>query len=138
MSFVLKFRRLQKDEKGQSIVELALILPIIIVILFGILEFGRIFHSYLVITHAAREGARVGAVGRPDSEIVERIREAAPLPQADTNLHITKIEPDSDARISGLPLTVEVAYDVYLVTPLFSEVLPNPVTLTARVVMRLE
>jgi Flp pilus assembly protein TadG len=132
------FHRFRKNEKGQSIVELALILPIVILILFGILEFGRVFHSYLVITHAAREGARLGAVGKPDSEITSRILEAAPLPLSDTNLHITRIEPAESARTSGLPLTVEVTYDVDLITPLFSDFLPDPITLTARAVMRLE
>lgn len=119
-------------------VELALILPIIIVILFGILEFGRVFHCYIIITHAAREGARIGAVGKTDSEIIARIRESAPLPQADTKLQVTKLEPTQSARTSGIPLTVEVTYDVDLVTPLFSDILPNPVTLRAESTMRLE
>jgi len=127
-----------KSEKGQSMVELALILPIIILILFGILEFGRIFYSYIVITNAAREGARVGAVGSPDSVIIERIREAAPLPHAESNLSITKLEPHVDSRTPGIPLTVEVSYDVYLVTPILEDILPNPITLKSRATMRLE
>lgn len=131
-------QKLRKNQQGQSMVELALILPIIIIILFGILEFGRIFHSYIIITNAAREGARVAVVGKPDSEITARIREAAPLPQADTKLHITKLEPNQTARTPGLPLTVEVTYDIDLVTPLFSDILPNPMTLTAQATMRIE
>ena len=135
---MIALRRMVKSEKGQSMVELALILPIIILILFGILEFGRIFYSYIVITNAAREGARAGAVGSPDSEIIERIREAAPLPNAETNLAITKLEPHEDSRTPGIPLTVEVAYDVYLVTPILEDILPNPITLKSRVTMRVE
>lgn len=132
------FANLRKNEKGQSMVELALILPIIIVILFGILEFGRIFHSYLVITHAAREGVRYGTVGKTDAEIIGRIREAAPLPEADTKLHVTKLEPSQSSRTSGLPLTVEITYDIALITPIFSDFLPNPVTLRAQSTMRVE
>ncbi|BCV23450.1 TadE/TadG family type IV pilus assembly protein [Gelria sp. Kuro-4] len=135
---MVKGEKLWKSQRGQSLVELALTLPVIILVLFGILEFGRISYSYIVITHAAREGARAGAVGKTDAEIVATIRETAPLPNADTNLHITKLEPSESARTSGLPLTVEVAYDVELVTPLFDKLLPNPFTLKSRVTMRIE
>jgi competence protein ComGC len=131
-------RKLFKRQKGQTLVELALVLPIIILILFGILEFGRIFHSYIVITNAAREGVRLGAVGKPDEEIISRIRETAPLYEVDTRLQVTRLEPDESARTSGLPMTVEITYDVELVTPLFSSVLPNPVTLKSKAVMRVE
>jgi Flp pilus assembly protein TadG len=134
----MRMRKLVKSQKGQSMVELALILPVIILLLFGILEFGRIFYSYIVITNAAREGARIGAVGSPNSVIIQRIREAAPLPYADTNLSITKLEPHEEARVSGLPLTVEVKYEIDLVTPIFSAILPNPVTLKSSATMRLE
>ena len=112
-------RQLAKTQRGQTLVELALVLPIIVLILFGILEFGRIFHSYIVITNAAREGVRLGAVGKPDEEIISRIREVAPLHEADTRLKVTKLEPDQSARTPGLPMTIEVTYDVELVTPLF-------------------
>ncbi|HHX22955.1 MAG: TadE/TadG family type IV pilus assembly protein [Tepidanaerobacteraceae bacterium] len=131
-------RQLAKTQRGQTLVELALVLPIIVLILFGILEFGRIFHSYIVITNAAREGVRLGAVGKPDEEIISRIREVAPLHEADTRLKVTKLEPDQSARTPGLPMTIEVTYDVELVTPLFSSVLPNPVTLRSKSVMRVE
>jgi len=132
------WHKLRKNQKGQSLLELAIALPVILLIVFGALEFGRIFHSYIIITHAAREGVRIGALGATDAEIINRIREAASLPQANTNLNITRIEPNQSARISGMPLTVEVTYDVDLVTPLFSNILPNPFTLTTQATMRLE
>ena len=62
----------------------------------------------------------------------------APLHEADTRLKVTKLEPDQSARTPGLPMTIEVTYDVELVTPLFSSVLPNPVTLRSKSVMRVE
>jgi Flp pilus assembly protein TadG len=130
--------QLKKNQRGQSIVEFALIMPLIILILFGIFEFGRIFYSYIVITNSAREGARIGATGKPDNEIIARILETAPLPEAETKLSVTKLEPSQDQRKSGLPLTVEVTYDVDLITPLFSDILPNPVVLKSQAVMRLE
>ena len=134
----MMIRKFVKTERGQTLVELALVLPIIILILFGTLEFGRIFHSYIVITNAAREGARLGALGKSDEEIISRIREVSPLYQADTRLRIIRLEPNESARNSGVPLTVEVAYDVELVTPIISSILPNPVTLKSTAVMRVE
>ena len=53
---------IKKSEKGASAVELALILPILILLIFGIVEFGIAFNNYITITHAAREGARLAAV----------------------------------------------------------------------------
>lgn len=50
-------------ERGATAIEMALILPILIMLLFGIFQFGLVFNSYLAITHAAREGARLAAVG---------------------------------------------------------------------------
>jgi Flp pilus assembly protein TadG len=48
----------QKQEKsrGQSLVEMALLLPILLVLVLGALEFGRLFYTKIVITNAAREG----------------------------------------------------------------------------------
>ena len=43
-----------KSQKGQAIVETALILPILLMLLFGITDFGRIFHVYLTLDHAGK------------------------------------------------------------------------------------
>jgi Flp pilus assembly protein TadG len=135
---MIRLNKLIRSQKGQSIVELALILPIIIIILFGIIEFGRIFYSYIVITNAAREGARLGSVGKSDIEITEKIKQTAPLPQSEQKLKITRLEPSEASRSPGLPLTVEVSYDVDIITPFFSSFIPNPFTLRAQAVMRIE
>ena len=49
-----------KNNKGASAVEFALVLPILIVLLFGIVEFGLLMYNKAVITNASREGARDG------------------------------------------------------------------------------
>jgi Flp pilus assembly protein TadG len=51
-----------RDERGAAAVEFALVLPLLVVILFGILEFGRALHISHVVTDAAREGARRAVV----------------------------------------------------------------------------
>ena len=52
-----------RNSKGQSLVETALVLPLLLLIVFGTIEFGRVFNAYLVVSNASREGARAAAVG---------------------------------------------------------------------------
>jgi hypothetical protein len=118
-------------------VELALVIPLLIIILFGIIEFGRVFHSYLIITHASREGARVGVVGQSNEAIEQRVQEAAPL--ANMDKLTTGISPFGQAaRTPGVPLTITVDYEVELFTPVLSSILINPVPLQAQTTMRME
>lgn len=62
----MKSRRLKifRDEHGGSLVEFAIIGPLLFVILFGIIEFGIVFYDQAMITNASREGARAGIVFR--------------------------------------------------------------------------
>jgi Flp pilus assembly protein TadG len=54
-----------RDEAGQSMVEMALLLPVLFLLFMGILEFGRAFTTRQAVTHAAREGARRAVVFDP-------------------------------------------------------------------------
>jgi Flp pilus assembly protein TadG len=51
-----------RGERGQAIIELALTLPLLLLIVLGIFDFGLMFQKYEVVTNAAREGARVGVL----------------------------------------------------------------------------
>ena len=50
------------SQSGQAVIELALTLPLLLVIVMGIFDFGLMFQRYEVVTNAAREGARVGVL----------------------------------------------------------------------------
>jgi Flp pilus assembly protein TadG len=52
--------------RGQELVEFALVLPLLILIAFGVLDLGRAFHAFITITNAAREGARYVTLNRDD------------------------------------------------------------------------
>jgi Flp pilus assembly protein TadG len=52
-----------KRPRGQSLVEFALILPALIILAFGIIDFGMGLRSYISLTNATREGARFASVG---------------------------------------------------------------------------
>ncbi len=53
-----------KNERGQTMAELALVLPVLLVLLLGIAQFGVVFNNYVSLTDAVRAGARKGAVSR--------------------------------------------------------------------------
>ena len=54
--------RKSSSQKGASLVEFALVLPLLMLILWGIIEFGLLLYNKQVITNASREGARAGIV----------------------------------------------------------------------------
>jgi Flp pilus assembly protein TadG len=55
---------LPQSEDGQAIVEFVIVLPLLVLLLLGIAQFGLAFHNYLSITDATRVGARAAAVKR--------------------------------------------------------------------------
>lgn len=115
--------------------ETALILPVLLVLLFGIIEFGRVFNAYLVTSQASREGARVAALGSGDFQVAQAARDAAGIfDPADV---VVDIEP-AGPREKGEAVSVEVSYDVDLVAPIITAVLPDPFTVTNTTVMRVE
>lgn len=66
---------LSKKTKGQALVEFALILPLLLLLILGMIEFGWLLNGKLVITSAAREGARAGIVIENSDEREERIND---------------------------------------------------------------
>lgn len=128
-----------RSTKGQAILELALVLPILLLLVFGITEFGRIFNASLVITQAAREGVRVGVVGGSDADITTAVKTvAANLDVDKLEIHIDPPEPPVGSRVRGSSLRVEVDYSVPVVVPVIAAIVPNPYPLKAVAVMRVE
>jgi len=66
--------------RGAALVEFAIVLPLLMVLLLGIMEFGMIMRDYIMLAHGAREGARAAAVRNPTAEIRQRVVEVATLP----------------------------------------------------------
>ncbi len=63
----MNLKRRIKNERGQTMTEFAFVLPILLVLLFGIMQFGVIFNNYVALTDAARAASRKGAVSRSAS-----------------------------------------------------------------------
>jgi Flp pilus assembly protein TadG len=83
-----------RKQQGQTLTEFALVLPILALLLFGVIQFGIVFHQYVTLTDAVRAGARQGAVGRhlsaPADAVEDRVREsAADLDQGQLSVTVT-------------------------------------------------
>jgi Flp pilus assembly protein TadG len=57
-----------KTEQGQTLTEFAIVLPLLVVLLFAIIQFGIVFNNYVALTDAARAAARKGAVSRNSND----------------------------------------------------------------------
>jgi Flp pilus assembly protein TadG len=98
-----------RDEQGQTMAEFAIVLPILIVLLFGIVQFGILFNNYVTLTDAARAGARAAAVsrqnGNPSGTATAAVRSSAnDLDQAKLGVTV------SSAWTPGSQVTVTATY----------------------------
>lgn len=125
-----------KNHKGQAMVEFALILPILLLLVMGIAEFGMMFNAYLSVQNATREGARIGIVGATDEEMEERILSTSPSLREE-RMAIT-IEPNSNTRTSGETLRVLVDYDYQMTVPFIGILFGGSVNLSGESSMRIE
>jgi Flp pilus assembly protein TadG len=67
-------RRLWKSEQGVELIEFALVLPMLLLVVLGIVEFGFLFQRYEVLSNAAREGARMAVLpGYTEPDIDTRV-----------------------------------------------------------------
>ena len=98
-----------RNSSGQATVELALIVPVLLLILFAIVQLGLTFHNYLALTDAVRAGARTAAVSRqasdPAAATTARVREAG------VNLDESKLSVTvASTWKAGDPVTVTATY----------------------------
>jgi len=122
--------RFRKNNKGLALVELALVIPILLVLVMGIVEFGWIFNGYIALTGAAREGARVYVTGGDYETAVEEHVQSLPALQVDPP-SINEGESRDDQ------LKVTLTGRISLLTGLLP-FLDNPFPLTAEASMRQE
>jgi uncharacterized protein (UPF0333 family) len=122
-----------KSQKGQSLVEFALVLPLLVVLLFGIMDFGRVFHAYLTIDHAGREAARAASIGKDDTTV----KNTAVNDATGIGLTVDRVGVTPALRTSGTNVTVTITYPITFLTPLIGNIV-GPITLEDTTVMRVE
>jgi hypothetical protein len=136
------------SQKGAALVEFALVLPILLVLVFGIIEFGVMLYDKAVITNASREGARAGIVYSYPTKITKDEISGIVSKYCGTNLVSFGASPDPKDPIvtisgtcskAGDNITVSIAYPYhFLVLPSFIISLAGPINLGAESVMRCE
>ena len=103
-------RNMIRNERGQTMVEFALVVPILCVVLFGILQFGALYNDDVTLTDATRVGARKAATSRhlasPAAAAEAAARSSASgLNAADLDVNVT-----ATAWEHGETVTVEATY----------------------------
>lgn len=142
-------RFIRESERGQSLVEFTMVLPILLILLFALVDFGRAFYTWMIVTNAAREGARIAAVQANQSQVQTRIYSSfCNNYPSDCSLDPSKMTINwSGANIQGArgtPAVIDIDYAFEFVTPLGGILqilggsdLSNP-TISAHSSMRLE
>ena len=120
--------------RGQTMVELALVLPIMILVVLGLVEFGRALFIYTVISNAAREGVRAGLVDPRNTAWVEdRIRARLVLMAPDAVTVVVNYDDGTDAGQFSNPdlieegesrIRIDVSTDFTMITPVLRGLFP--------------
>ena len=135
-------------QKGAEIVEFALVLPLLLLILFGIMEFGIVFFDKAIITNASREGARAGVVSRSPvlstddiTTIVNNYSVGLVSFSSSVASPVVTVTTTTIAAEQFLTVKVEYSYTFLVLGNLMSLFIPsfsNPIVLSASTVMRYE
>lgn len=134
-------RKKQKREDGQAMVEFALILPIFLLILCGIIDFGWLFYNQLSLNNACREGARYAVVHTDENadtqSIINHIENISSTVFANDGVDIT-VKYSSPSDPTAGDVTVSMQADISFFTPVLSTILGKEKTLTSTVIMKVE
>ena len=116
----------RQKERGAVAVEMAIILPLLLMLLIGIIEFGRVFNVQISLSQAAREGARHAAIHYDDDELDVEGTALRAAPSLD-GLPVL-VDDDADACALGVDVRVTTAVTLDSLTGLFdAELLGMPV-----------
>ena len=117
LPWTFPIKRIKSGAPAQELVELAILFPLLMLIAFGVLDLGRLFHSSITIANAAREGARFGTFDPFDSPgIVAATQAEAQSSGIDLSGSTITVSCPDGACGSGLPVRVTIQYPFQLLT----------------------
>ncbi len=125
---------LAMDDRAQSTVEFALVLPILLIVVLLFAQSVMVLHTQLVVTGAAREAARRGVETASEAEI----RGVALRSAAGLSSDALEISVESGPRVRGEWIKVGVAYDVPLLIPAIENLFPDHIRVEGKASMRIE
>ncbi len=104
--------RVHRGERGANLVEAALVIPLLLLLLTGVIDMGRAYYTYITVINAAREGARYGVSHYSDhAGIQARVRSEAALSNVDLSAATITI----DEHGTGIPVRVTVDTTFYVI-----------------------
>jgi Flp pilus assembly protein TadG len=105
-------RHIRRNDRGQAMAEMAVVLPVLLGLIVGIMQLGIVFNNYVTLTDAVRAGARTAAVSRHysdrESRTKARVRDSAA--NLDTSSTTLPIDVSSSWK-PGEPVTVSAKYE---------------------------
>lgn len=114
-----------RSERGAALLEMALTLPLLLLVCVGILEFGRAYQTWQVLTNAAREGARIAVLpGITDSAVQSRVQtylSAGQIPNAASatvNIDRTQTVSIGTGTASASQVTVTYPFNFIVLDPI--------------------
>jgi Flp pilus assembly protein TadG len=129
-------------DRGTAAVEFALVLPLLLLIVFGMIDLGRALNAQITLTEAAREGARLAALGYPAGVVDAHAQAAAPQLSGVTVTVVASCAPGAGPTANA---QVSVSYSFSFITPVGAIAglfggsgLGGPLTLSAQGVMPCE
>ena len=152
MDAMTLFRRFRQNERGAELIEFALVLPLLLAMFAGIVDFGRLFQRLEVTTNAAREGARLATLpGYSQADVENRVRaymdqgiENGAGAQTTVTRTFVNITPGGGgAQFQAAQVVVNYSDSYLILGPISSLIGGNPadfgnVTLSATSTMRME
>jgi Flp pilus assembly protein TadG len=105
----------RRSDEGQAVVEFALIVPVLMLLIVGVIEFGRAWNAHQAVTDAAREGARIAVIADPtitEDSVRKVVRNA--LSAVSLNADLAQIQLTGVNDPTGEPARVEVKYPYQL------------------------
>jgi len=110
-------------ENGQSLVEFVILLPVLLIIMAGVLDLGRVYYASVALTDAASEGATYAAIHPDDpNEAILRAQEAT---TGLINIDASMVNIAAPTIATGAPITVSVGYTFTVLTPFLNVIVPN-------------
>jgi TadE-like protein len=103
-------QKIFRSKKGQSLIELTLITPLMLLLVFGVVEVGSVISTYLTITHTTREGANLTSRGTPPNIALAAIKAAAAPTIRDDNLAQWRIIYSRLVQKKNTPCTPSCTY----------------------------
>jgi Flp pilus assembly protein TadG len=101
-------------DRGSVAVEFALLLPVLLLIIFGVIDFGRAINAQISLTQAAREGARLDSLGYSSSAVTTRAQSAA---NGLSPITVTVSSSCPTGAGSGVDAVVQTSYSFSFITP---------------------